>query len=78
MTFPGEIWPRGTQVWLGFFLLAPFFWDNLYVLNHHHSSYPRDLLDTTGCPKKMHFQNAACATVHWLNHHLLAPIVHGD
>ena len=30
-----------------------------------------------GVPKK-HFQNAAGATVHWLNHHLLAPLVSGD
>ena len=32
---------------------------------------------TTGCPKKTHFQNAAGATVHWLNHHLPAPLVPG-
>ena len=29
------------------------------------------------CPKKTHFQNAAGATVHWLNHHLPAPLVSG-
>ena len=28
--------------------------------------------------KKTHFQNAAGATVHWLNHHLPAPLVSGD
>ena len=33
---------------------------------------------STGCPKKTHFQNAAGATVHWLNHHLPAPLVSGD
>ena len=32
----------------------------------------------TGCPKKTHFQNAAGATVHWLNHDLTAPLVSGD
>ena len=32
----------------------------------------------TGCPKKTHFQNAAGATVQWLNHHLPAPLVPGD
>jgi len=31
-----------------------------------------------GVPKKMHFQNAAGATVHWLNHHLPAPLVSRD
>ena len=31
-----------------------------------------------GIPKKTHFQNAAGATVHWLNHHLPAPLVSGD
>ena len=30
-----------------------------------------------GVPKT-HFQNAAGATVHWLNHHLPAPLVYGD
>ena len=28
--------------------------------------------------QKTHFQNAAGATVHWLNHHLPAPLVSGD
>ena len=28
--------------------------------------------------KKTHFQNNAGATVHWLNHHLPAPLVSGD
>ena len=28
--------------------------------------------------QKMHFQNAAGATVHWLHHHLPAPLVSGD
>ena len=32
----------------------------------------------TGCPKKTHFQNVARATVHWLNHHLPAPLVSRD
>ena len=31
-----------------------------------------------GILKKTHFQNAAGATVHWLNHHLLAPLVSED
>ena len=30
-----------------------------------------------GVLKKTHFQNAAGATVHWLNHHLPAPLVPG-
>ena len=31
-----------------------------------------------GVPKKTHFQNATGATVHWLNHILLAPLVSGN
>ena len=30
------------------------------------------------CPEKTHLQNAAGATVHWLHHHLPAPLVSGD
>ena len=33
------------------------------------------LLVSTRCPKKTHFQNVVGATVHWLNHHLPAPLV---
>ena len=38
----------------------------------------RIFLNVQGVPKKTHFQNAAGATVHWLNHHLPAPLVSGD
>ena len=55
---------------------------NCHCLKMEHDFVIRHLLvlnlSVQGVPKKKHFQNAAGATVHWLNHHLPAPLVSRD